>query len=124
MSHAVRRPAPFADRGKDRPRSTAARRGRTVATAAVDSPPAVAYGSARPTRPPEPRPPEQPADRPPGLLHGLRVLIVDDNATNRHILQDWLRGWQMKPAAVGDGRAALDALCGAARPNPGRTREP
>ena len=38
------------------------------------------------------------------------LLIVDDNLTNRQILQGWLRGWQMKPAAVGDGLAALDAL--------------
>ena len=38
------------------------------------------------------------------------MLIVDDNATNRRILEEWLRGWQMEPAAVGDGLAALDAL--------------
>ena len=38
------------------------------------------------------------------------MLVVDDNATNRRILEEWLRGWQMKPAAVGDGLAALDAL--------------
>src|SRR5207302_1846010 len=37
-------------------------------------------------------------------------LIVDDNATNRRILEEWLRGWQMKSVAVGDGLAALDAL--------------
>ncbi len=61
----------------------------------------------------QPHPPEQPAGRPLVLLHGLRVLIVDDNATNRHILGEWLRGWQMEPAAVGDGLAALDALWGA-----------
>ncbi|MBV8087574.1 MAG: response regulator, partial [Chloroflexi bacterium] len=48
-------------------------------------------------------------------------LVVDDNATNRHILEGWLRGWQMKPLAVGDGLAALDALWDAAhggRPYP------
>ena len=38
------------------------------------------------------------------------MLVVDDNATNRHILEEWLRGWQMEPTAVGDGLAALDAL--------------
>ena len=43
-------------------------------------------------------------------LDNLPVLIIDDNATNRHILQEWLRCWQMKPAAVGDGVAAMDAL--------------
>ena len=57
--------------------------------------------------------PEPAAARPPVLLRGLRVLVVDDNATNRHILEGWLRGWQMEPAAVGDGLAALDALWGA-----------
>jgi PAS domain S-box-containing protein len=53
--------------------------------------------------------------RPPGLLQHVCVLIVDDNATNRHILEEWLRGWQMVPAAVGDGPAALDALWDAVR---------
>jgi CheY-like chemotaxis protein len=53
---------------------------------------------------------EPAAVRPSPLLRDLRVLIVDDNATNRRILEGWLRGWQMEPAAVGDGLAALDAL--------------
>src|SRR5262245_50477428 len=53
---------------------------------------------------------ESAAPRPPVLAHNPRVLIVDDNATNRHILEEWLRGWQMEPAAVGDGVAALGAL--------------
>jgi two-component system, sensor histidine kinase and response regulator len=43
-------------------------------------------------------------------LRDLPVLIVDDNATNRHILEEWLRGWRMKPAAVGDATAALEVL--------------
>jgi CheY-like chemotaxis protein len=51
---------------------------------------------------------------PPVPLHDLPVLVVDDNATNRQILEGWLRGWRMKPAAVGDGLAALDALWEAA----------
>ena len=58
----------------------------------------------------QPDPPEQTADGPPVLLHKLPVLIVDDNATNRHILEEWLRGWQMNPVAVGDGVAAMDTL--------------
>jgi PAS domain S-box-containing protein len=58
----------------------------------------------------QPRPPEQLAERPPVLLHELPVLVVDDNATNRHILEEWLRGWQMKPVAVADGVSALAAL--------------
>jgi PAS domain S-box-containing protein len=57
-----------------------------------------------------PHQPEPAAPRPTTLLHNLRVLVVDDNATNRHILEGWLRGWQMEPAAVGDGLAGLDAL--------------
>src|SRR5262249_4543327 len=47
---------------------------------------------------------------PPVALRGLRVLIVDDSAANRDILEAWLRGWQMEPTAVGDGMAAMDAL--------------
>jgi signal transduction histidine kinase/CheY-like chemotaxis protein/HPt (histidine-containing phosphotransfer) domain-containing protein len=58
----------------------------------------------------QPHAAEQPAVRPPVLLHNLPVLVVDDNATNRRILEEWLRGWQMKPAAVGDSVAAMDAL--------------
>jgi signal transduction histidine kinase/CheY-like chemotaxis protein len=44
------------------------------------------------------------------LLWGLRVLVVDDNAANRQILDAWLRDWKMDPTAVGDGVAAMDAL--------------
>jgi CheY-like chemotaxis protein len=58
----------------------------------------------------QPHPPETTAAPPPVVLRDLPVLIVDDNATNRRILDDWLRGWQMKPVAVGDGIAAMDAL--------------
>ena len=38
------------------------------------------------------------------------MLIVDDNATNRRILEEWLRGCEMEPAAAGDGVTAMDAL--------------
>jgi PAS domain S-box-containing protein len=58
----------------------------------------------------QPHQPEPTMAQPPVLLRDLPVLIVDDNATNRQILEGWLRGWQLKPAAVGDGLAALDAL--------------
>jgi CheY-like chemotaxis protein len=47
---------------------------------------------------------------PPVVLRDVPALIVDDNATNRHILEEWLRGWQMKPVAVEGGVAAMDAL--------------
>src|SRR5262249_26222536 len=46
----------------------------------------------------------------PAELHALPVLIVDDNATSRRTLEEWLRGWRIEPTAVGDGAAALEAL--------------
>jgi PAS domain S-box-containing protein len=54
--------------------------------------------------------PEPAVAQPPVLLRDLPVLIVDDNATNRHILDKWLNSWQMKPGAAADGLTALDAL--------------
>jgi two-component system sensor histidine kinase/response regulator len=38
------------------------------------------------------------------------VLIVDDNATNRIILEEMLRNWGMLPAAVGSAREAIGEL--------------
>jgi two-component system sensor histidine kinase/response regulator len=61
----------------------------------------------------QPEQPESIPASPPVLLHNLRVLVVDDNATNRRLLEEWLIGWQLEPAAVGEGLAALDALWGA-----------
>ena len=58
----------------------------------------------------QPNPPQTPALRPPVWVHNLPVLLVDDNRTNRHILEECLRGWQMEPVAVGDGLSALNAL--------------
>ncbi len=43
-------------------------------------------------------------------LQTLRVLVVDDNATNRRILQAVVSGWQMIPTMVDKGSAALAAL--------------
>jgi len=45
-----------------------------------------------------------------GDLKGLPVLVVDDNATNRRILQEILTNWHMKPTVVASGKAALEAL--------------
>ena len=58
----------------------------------------------------QPHPTEPAAAPPPVLLRNLPVLIVDDNATNRHILQQWFRAWQMEAEAVGDAASAMDAL--------------
>jgi PAS domain S-box-containing protein len=58
----------------------------------------------------QPHPPETIASSSPVVLRGLPVLIVDDNATNRHILEEWLGGWQMEPTAAGDGVTAMAAL--------------
>ncbi len=41
---------------------------------------------------------------------GLRVLIVDDNATNRRILLGTLGRWEMRPTAVADGESVLSTL--------------
>ncbi|HEY0251607.1 MAG TPA: response regulator, partial [Kofleriaceae bacterium] len=52
-------------------------------------------------------------DKPPvatEVLRGLRVLVVDDNAVNRHILEQWLVASELVPTSVGDGIAAMDAL--------------
>jgi CheY-like chemotaxis protein/anti-sigma regulatory factor (Ser/Thr protein kinase) len=43
-------------------------------------------------------------------LDGSSVLIVDDNATNRLILDTQLKTWGMKPVAVSSGREALEKL--------------
>ncbi|WP_427017594.1 response regulator [Pseudarthrobacter sp. P1] len=46
-------------------------------------------------------------------LAGLRVLVVDDNATNRLVLQSQLTSWRMAPEVVEDAPTALQ-LCRAA----------
>jgi len=43
-------------------------------------------------------------------LKEKRVLIVDDNATNRRILQDTLTRWQMQPQGAAEGVAAMSML--------------
>jgi PAS domain S-box-containing protein len=46
-------------------------------------------------------------------LDDLRVLIVDDNATNRRILSELLRTWRMRPVEANGAREALEALSSA-----------
>jgi PAS domain S-box-containing protein len=43
-------------------------------------------------------------------LKDLPVLVVDDNATNRRILQEMLTNWGMKPVVAESGRAALTLM--------------
>jgi PAS domain S-box-containing protein len=43
-------------------------------------------------------------------LHGLPVLVVDDSATNRRILEEMLVNWRMKPIVVSTAQDALKAL--------------
>jgi len=50
------------------------------------------------------------ASRLPARLRGLRVLVVDDNATNRRILEEVLTQWRMRPRAVAGARAALEEM--------------
>jgi signal transduction histidine kinase/two-component SAPR family response regulator len=56
---------------------------------------------------------EEPAERvppEPACLHEIRVLAVDDNATNRRILGEILRSWRMIPATASGAEEALDLL--------------
>jgi two-component system sensor histidine kinase/response regulator len=57
---------------------------------------------------PEARPTPSPAD--PGRLAGLRALIVDDNRTNRLILEELLAQWGCRTASASGGPEALAAV--------------
>lgn len=50
-------------------------------------------------------------------IKNLPVLVVDDNATNRQILEKMLLNWKMKPQAVDSGKAALSILEKASKTN-------
>ena len=55
----------------------------------------------------------------PAELAGKRALVVDDNGTNRQILQVQMGAWKMRTVACADGAAALEALRrGAAEKDP------
>src|SRR5580704_17834852 len=55
---------------------------------------------------------------PDAMLDGLRVLIVDDNATNRDILIHQTASWKMIPSEAEDGNRALELLRAAAQHEP------
>jgi PAS domain S-box-containing protein len=54
---------------------------------------------------------DQPVEKPrPRIVQGSRVLVVDDNATNRMILDEMLANWQMEVTTVAGVDAALEQL--------------
>jgi two-component system sensor histidine kinase/response regulator len=70
---------------------------------------------------PEAAPPPDAVARPVSSLAGLRVLAVDDHATNRRLLEDVLAGWHMNATVVESAPLALAELrraAGAGRPYP------
>jgi signal transduction histidine kinase/CheY-like chemotaxis protein/streptogramin lyase len=60
------------------------------------------FGFAKASRPPLPLEEAQ--------LLGMRALVVDDNLTNRRVLERLLAGWGMKPTLAENGQQALACL--------------
>ena len=46
----------------------------------------------------------------PEAIKGKRILIVDDNATNRYVLQEQLKSWNCQYGEASDGMRALEEL--------------
>ncbi len=53
---------------------------------------------------------EKIVDAAPVKLLDLPVLVVDDNATSRQILDEMIANWRMKPVTAKDGRSAMETL--------------
>jgi PAS domain S-box-containing protein len=51
-------------------------------------------------------------------LSGRRLLVVDDNATNRHLIIEHALAWGLSPTGAPDGSTALDLLRHASRDHP------
>ena len=51
----------------------------------------------------------------PATLRDMPVLVADDNATSREILEEMIANWRMKPVPAPDGNTALLAMRKAAR---------
>jgi signal transduction histidine kinase/ligand-binding sensor domain-containing protein/DNA-binding response OmpR family regulator len=52
-------------------------------------------------------------------LQGMAVMIIDDNATSRRVLEEWACRWQMQPQGAGtgaDGLAELERAAAEGRP--------
>ena len=56
------------------------------------------------------RPRRNPPEPEPVKLRDLPVLVVDDNATNRKILEEMITNWRMKPVTAEDGPSAIETL--------------
>jgi PAS domain S-box-containing protein len=46
----------------------------------------------------------------PADIRGARVLVVDDNATNREVVLSWIKSWQLRAAEAIDARSALEMM--------------
>jgi signal transduction histidine kinase/DNA-binding response OmpR family regulator/HPt (histidine-containing phosphotransfer) domain-containing protein len=57
-------------------------------------------------------------------LRGLKVLVVDDHATNRRILEEILKSWEMEIELVESGTAAIAALEAATQASAGSAESP
>ena len=66
-----------------------------------------------PLRAAEPIPKAPEVDAAYQTLRNVKALIIDDNRTNRRILDGLLTAWGMLPTAVSDGASALDHLVAA-----------
>jgi PAS domain S-box-containing protein len=55
-------------------------------------------------------PPPEPTTRAKVHLQGTRALVIDDNATNRRILEATLKRWSMQPTLAGNGPEGLAAM--------------